>query len=131
MNKSFVFVGLCIRLALVLSMAPVLETARAGPLEDGEEAYRLGNYASAMKFFRKAADRGDPKAQTYIGVLCFQGQSVSRNFIEAEKWFRKAALQGNSAAQTNLGLIFYHGLGRVKDYAENWAGAGTCPQSFS
>jgi hypothetical protein len=35
----------------------------AGPLEDGEVAYRSGDYAAAMSYWRSLADQGNPRAQ--------------------------------------------------------------------
>lgn len=53
------------------------------------------NYAEAVKWFRKAAERGLVEAQYNLGLVYHhQGAGVTQNDVEAVKWFRKAAEQG-------------------------------------
>ena len=60
--------------------------------------------AEALKWWRKAAEQGDAKAQFNLGVMYDKGQGVMRNYAEAAKWYRKAAEQGDADAQRNLDL---------------------------
>jgi hypothetical protein len=76
------------------------------------------DYAEAVKWYRKAADQGNAKAQTNLGVLYADGSGVPRDYSEAVKWYRKAAAQGRPIAQNNLGSMYSNGRGVPQDYAE-------------
>ncbi len=88
----------------------------------GKEAYEAQSYESAIKHFRKAAEKGNAEAQFKLGNCLYQGLGAEQDQAEAVKWFRKAAEQGLAKAQFNLGLCFYQGQGTEQDYAEavNW-----------
>lgn len=69
---------------------------------------------------RNAADAGDAKAQTTLGIMYFTGEAISKDesgkvlktdAAKAAAWFHRAALQGNSDAQFNLGLMYATGKG--------------------
>ena len=86
--------------------------------EQGDKAFDKKNYTEAVKWFRKAAEQGNAKAQHNLGYCYYDGQGVSQDYTEAVKWYRKAAEQGNAKAQNNLGLCYYDGQGVSQDYAE-------------
>ncbi len=86
---------------------------------------RLGNtyldqkdYASAMTWFRKAAEQGNVVGQNNIGWLYQNGWGVQQNYAEAVTWYRKAADQGYATAQGNLGWLYQKGFGIKQDYVE-------------
>ena len=95
-----------------------------------EEMYKLGlnyyegkngktqNYTEAVKWFRQAAEQGNAKAQTFMGVCCYNGSGVTQDYNEALKWYRKAAEQGYAIAQSNLGACYYNGKIVTRDYTE-------------
>ena len=56
----------------------------------------------AVKWFRKAAEQGDARAQFHLGFAYSNGQGVTKDDAEAIKWFRKAAEQGDAEAQEAL-----------------------------
>ena len=68
--------------------------------------------ASAIEWFRKAAERGHADAQDTTGLLC-----ADRDAAVAVVWFRKAAEQGHTKAQYNLGCAYYNGHGVPVDKA--------------
>lgn len=70
----------------------------------------------------KAADQGDPWAQTMLGVKFATGNGVLQNSMRAVNWFRMAADQGYAGGQYNLGYMYATGQGVTQDYAEaaNW-----------
>jgi TPR repeat protein len=72
----------------------------------------------AVKWFRKAADQNDAKAQNHLGVCYFKGQGVGKDEWEAVKWYRKAADQNDAKAQCNLGFCYASGQGVAKDQWE-------------
>ncbi len=69
-----------------------------------------GDYAEAVKWYRKAAEKGFAKAQYNLGVLYEIGQSVPLDEAEAARWYLKAAEQGLADAQYNIAGMY--GLGR-------------------
>jgi uncharacterized protein len=82
---------------VVLAPAVILADA-AGDFQKGIEAYRQGKSSEAAKWFRKAADQGNAKAQHVMGMAYFEGQGVIKDAAEAVKWYRKAADQGYANA---------------------------------
>jgi len=64
-----------------------------------DRARRPQEYGEAAKWFREAAEQGDPAAQFNLGVLYETGQGVAQNFAEAVKWYHEAAEQGEPQAQ--------------------------------
>ncbi len=60
------------------------------------------NHREAVKWYRKAAERGDADAQFNLGVCYSKGESVKQDRAEAAKWLRMAAKQGHAPAQKAL-----------------------------
>jgi len=67
--------------------------------------------AEAVKWYRRAADQGDAKAQDNLGAMYATGRGVPRDDAEAVKWFRRAAIQGDADAENNLGRMYAKGRG--------------------
>ena len=77
------------------------------------------DYMEAVKWWRKAAEKGDAKAQSCLGNMYSGGLGVPEDDVEAVKWWRKAAEKGDAKAQSNLGEMYYEGSkGVPKDYVE-------------
>jgi TPR repeat protein len=73
------------------------------------------DYREAAKWFRLAAERGNPAAQFYLGLMHAKGQGVPQDRVEAANWYRRAADGGNPEAQYNLGLAYANGEGVPQD----------------
>ena len=84
----------------------------------GYEYDKQKDYASAVYWYRKAAEQGYAYAQYNLGDFFYTGNGVTKDYDEAVKWWRKAAEQGYAPAQYNLGYCYYNGNGVTKDYAE-------------
>lgn len=56
----------------------------------------------AVKWYRKAADQGYAKAQTYLADMYEYGKGVTMDTSEAAKWYGKAAKQGDKDAAEGL-----------------------------
>ena len=110
--------ALCLTVLLTIFASPVSGDDGNAELAAGNEAYEAQSYESAIKHFRKAAEKGNAEAQFKLGYCLYQGLGMEQDYAEAVKWFRKAAEQGLAEAQSNLGLCFYQGLGIEQDYAE-------------
>ena len=76
------------------------------------------DFKEAAKWYQKAAERGDPSAQCFLGALNRDGMGVSRDLREAVKWFRRSANQGDWIAQYNLGHCYERGEGVPQDFIE-------------
>ena len=64
---------------------------------------------------RLAAEQGDAKAQSQLGLMYDQGLGVSQDYAEAAQWFRLAAEQGDAGAQGQLGAMYATGKGVSRD----------------
>ena len=104
-------------LAAALAVMLALPVA-AQDFQNGVEAFRRGDYATALREWRPLAERGNATAQHNLGVMYDRGQGVPRDYVEAVKWYRKAAVQGDAPAQLNLGLLYEKGQGVPRDYVE-------------
>ncbi len=76
------------------------------------------DHSEAVKWFRKAAERGDANGQNNLGCMYQNGYGVDKDYAEAMKWFRLSAEQGNASGQFSLGLINEKGSGVEQDYSE-------------
>ena len=70
---------------------------------------RERDYATAMKFYRRAADLGNLRARTNIGEMFERGWSVAPNLDEAVLWYRLAARNGWPNALDTLGNLYRKG----------------------
>ncbi|MBR6435151.1 MAG: SEL1-like repeat protein, partial [Thermoguttaceae bacterium] len=83
------------------------------------------DYAEAVKWFRKAAELGNAKAQYSLAWCYTDGEGVPQDKTEAEKWFQKAVIslheaakEGNAEAQYKLGECFNFGYGVPENKSE-------------
>src|SRR6478736_5768405 len=74
----------------------------AGPLEDANAAFKKGHYATALRY-RKAAEKGDARAQYNLGLMYDNGLGVPQDYAAALRWYRKSAEQGDAKAQNEVG----------------------------
>jgi len=115
-------------------VAGVLGISHAEPSHSVEEmnniavSYYYGtdgksqSYTEAVKWLRKAAERGFAPAQNNLGMCCQHGVGTEQNEAEAAKWFSKAAEQGDAPAQYNIGCCCEKGEGVAQDIhqARHW-----------
>ena len=59
---------------------------------------------------KKAAESGDPEAQSQWGLLLATGDHVTQDVPEGLSWLRRAGEQGEISAMFNLGVILQNGL---------------------
>ena len=104
-------------IGLILSAVLVAPVAWAG-FEEGVNAYKKGDYATALREWRPLAKQGDARDQFNLGLMYDKGVGVTQDYAEAVKWYRKAAEQGDARAQHNLGFMYVKGQGVTQDYAE-------------
>ncbi|TKS60033.1 MAG: hypothetical protein EWM72_01718 [Nitrospira sp.] len=108
-------------IVLVLSIVCLAAPAVAG-IDAGNEAYDRGDYATALYEWRTLAEKGDARAQFYLGMLHDFGQGVPRDYVQARQWYGKAAAQGYAKAQYMLGWLYVHGKGVPQDFVQAHTG---------
>jgi hypothetical protein len=85
-------------------------------LRKGLEAYKKGDYATAVAAWRPLAEQGDDTGQYYMGLLYTFGDGVAKDDRKAVGWFRRAAEQGHAASQYRLGQRYATGAGVPHSY---------------
>lgn len=75
------------------------------------------NFAEALKWSGKAAEKGVAFSQYMLGIMHSRGEGVTKSLSESSRWFRKAAEQGHANAHYQLGEMHKDGEGVAKDYA--------------
>ena len=79
------------------------------------EAYRAGDYTTAIREWWPLAMAGDSGAQFLLGATYDYGHGVVQDYEEAAKWYRLAAEQGHSSAQYYTGFMYESGRGVLQD----------------
>lgn len=69
----------------------------------------------AVKWFRRVAEKNDPRGQSMLGVMYTNARGVKRDYRQAITWFRKAAAQNSAHAKYNLGYMYAVGKGVPQD----------------
>jgi tetratricopeptide (TPR) repeat protein len=98
--------------------SPAPKISAVAALGKADDAYHRTDYAEAIRWYRRAADQGNPHAQNNMGWLYEYGRGVAQDYGEAMRWFRLAAEQGNDSAQSNIGRLYENGWGVAQDYGE-------------
>ncbi len=104
-------------IALVLSIVCPAVPSWAD-FQAGLDAYKRGNYATALREWRPLAEQGDASAQFQLGLLYDNGEGVSRDLASARQWYEKAAAQGEAKAQFYLGMQSSYGEGGPMDLVQ-------------
>ncbi|HEY7302232.1 MAG TPA: tetratricopeptide repeat protein [Xanthobacteraceae bacterium] len=87
----------------------------------GLSALNVGDYATALRFWRPLAQRGEPRSEAGIGFMYHRGLGVGVDDREAAVWLRRAAEQGQAEGQLMLGMLFYYGRGVAQSYVRAYA----------
>ena len=88
----------------------------------GLDAYKKGDYATALREWKPLAEKGDASAQSNLGFMYDNGQGVPQDYKTAFKWYKLAAEQGVANAHYKLGQMYGFGRGVLKDnvFAYMW-----------
>ncbi len=65
----------------------------------GMEAYKKGDYVTALKEWRPLAEQGIARAQYNLGVMYFMGRGVPQDDVLAHMWLNLSAAPGNELAR--------------------------------
>ena len=63
------------------------------------------DYNEAVKWYRKAAEQGNARAQRALGIMYRYGYGVAKDFVLAHMWYNLAAAQGNFGAGWERGVV--------------------------
>lgn len=105
-----------------------------GPVIDATEAYRRGDYATALKLLRPLADQGYDSACVIVARLYLDGRGTEKNSAIAAKYLRLAADRGSASAANALAELYSTGEGVPIDPAaavELWRRAGHLGDPFA
>lgn len=90
--------------------------------EKSEAKYQLGRshyfakrFVEAADCFTDSAEKGDHRAQDYLGRMYHDGQGLAQNYEKALFWLEKAASQDNPDSCYDLGKIYRNGKLVKKD----------------
>ncbi len=61
--------------------------------------------SAAVKWYRRAAEQGDARAQYNLGLLYANGEGVPQDFVQAHLWYSLAATRGDTDAQNNRDIV--------------------------
>lgn len=103
-------------LVLLLLLAGFAPSASADAFAQGARAYARQNYIQSSLILLPLAEQGDPRAQTYLGVMYLRGQGVPQNFGAAAYWLHLGSEAGLPEAQYFLGLMYDKGQGVPQDF---------------
>ena len=81
----------------------------------GRDAYRAGDYESALAAFRQAAEQGHAEAQFLCGQMYRRGIAAESDDKTALLWYKRAAKQGHMGGQLACALCFEEGRGAEMD----------------
>jgi len=77
------------------------------------------DHIKALRWFRKSAEQGLPRAQNYLGLAYIEARGgVSQNYTEAAKWIRKSAEQGDAEGAYLLAGLYSRGLVLPHSYSK-------------
>lgn len=82
--KTRILIGICY--CLYLAATPAVAT-----LEEGLNAYKRGDFTTALRELLPEAEMGNGEAQFYIGMMHEYGRGVAANEAEALQWYERAA----------------------------------------
>ncbi len=104
-----------VAIMVALSLVGCAAQSSAGTYQDGLAAYQHHRYAEAFSILLPCAERGDTRAEAFIGVMYSSGLGVARNDALAVSWFEKGAAAGDGISENNLGLMYQDGRAVPQD----------------
>ena len=79
---------------------------------------RATSIETAVRWYRKAADRGNVLAKHNLGNLYFAGRGVPQSDSLAVSWWLEAATMGDAIPQFRLGTMYQEGRGVAQDLGQ-------------
>jgi len=76
------------------------------------------NLGAAVKWFKKAARKGNTYAKLYLGLILIYEDQLGQSYYQAAKWLKEAAEDEDPRAMRELGLLYASGKGVDEDMTE-------------
>ena len=76
------------------------------------------DYAKAREWYEKAADKGDARAMSSLGLFYETGISVTQDYAKAREWYEKAAAKGDPEVTADLERLTISEAAATGHYAE-------------
>jgi uncharacterized protein len=94
------------------------DRADRAKLQAGETAYRQGDFKAALEVFQTLAEKGNPRAEFFLGEMYLSGSGLPQDYAQALKWANAAADKRSADAQYTLGVMYDSGRGVPQDYVQ-------------
>jgi hypothetical protein len=110
------WMGLIVSSAFLI-FTPMSQQEGSAPTQSQSVDSREQRHRRQVELARQSADKGEPWAQTRLGIYYEAGIGVDMDKKEALKWFSLAAQQDFPDAQYHLGRMNEEGQGVPQDFA--------------
>lgn len=108
----FRLIKLIAAFVVVMALASCVTTSdsSAPSFDQGEKAFKTGDYKTAYQNLYPLAVDGRPDAQYAVGYMFYYGKGIAKNERIGESWIREAAVNGSSQAEQALELLTQKGM---------------------
>ncbi len=103
---------------MLLTMMIISTALLANNYNKGVDAYKNGDYKTAIELWTPYATEGNVNAQYDIATIYYEGKGVEQNFKKALYWYKKAAEQEDAKAYAKIGLMYCKGEGVLTSYKQ-------------
>ena len=90
-----------LRVILISLMMFAAAPASADKFDDAYSAYKRGDYSTALRLWRLAAEQCNASAQNNLGAMYDKGHGVLQDNITAHMWFNIAGANSSEYGVTN------------------------------
>ena len=104
-----------IRRLSALALSVLLAVPAVADFRAGMHAYERGDFDTALRKWRPAAEQGMVEAQFNLALLYYHGKGVEVDLAQAHAWYLRAAEQDYLRAQYRLAEMYEKGEGVRKD----------------
>ena len=79
---------------IIVSLGLALTLSFGATVDEGVEAFKKGDYKTALIILEDLASKNNDKAQFNLGVMYGNGEGVRQDYKKAKEWFGKACDNG-------------------------------------
>ncbi|HZG41558.1 MAG TPA: CHAT domain-containing protein [Longimicrobium sp.] len=109
--------------ALASSLDAESPSEAATTLARAKSFCRAGNHDSAVAYFKRAADEGEPEAMSFLGIAYLSGEGTARDSVHARQWLDQAAKVKRDPRGMNALAVVYENDERMNGryyWARHW-----------
>ncbi|HEY7769314.1 CHAT domain-containing protein [Longimicrobium sp.] len=107
------------------SMEPGSPSDAATALAQAKAFCHAGNYDSAVAYFKRAAEEGQPEAMSFLGIAYLSGEGAARDSVRGMRWLSEAAKKKrNPHGMYALAVVYENDQRMSRRYylARHWYG---------